>query len=242
MTVRLQNARVRAEIDPTFGARLVSLSLDGHEVIGGADAGSGTGASIGTGCYPMLPWAGRLRDHTIHGPGRDAEWTDHGDGEFSVELTDAAGKPGVATLGYLLLDHGIEMMLAWHGEPGGWCSLGFHPWFRRQLDIGDPAVLDVNPVSMVQRGSDHLPTGELVPPAPPPWDDCFRLAGPPRLTWPGALAIDLVSDASWWVLLDGHRGAVCVEPQTAPPDAINHPSLQPDSWARSVSLVIAVRP
>lgn len=240
MTV-LQNERFRAEMDPDRGARLVSLRIDGHEVLGGADPGT-SDASIGSGCYPMVPWAGRLSGHDIHGPGRDATWVDHGDGEFSIELTDAAGEPGVATLGYLLLDHGLEMTLAWHGAPDGWSSLGFHPWFRRQLHVGDPVQVDIEPTSMVERGADHLPTGALVEPGAGPWDDCFRLASPPRLTWPGALSLDLVSDAGWWVVFDASRDAVCIEPQTAPPDAIHHRTLQPaGGWAPSVSLRISVR-
>lgn len=237
MTVLLQNERVRAHVDPEHGARLVSLQIDGHEVLGGADPGAADD-SIGTGCYPMVPWAGRLRGQTMHGPGRDATWTDHGDGEFSVELTDAAGESGIATLGYLLLDDGIDMTLSWHGRASRWCSLGFHPWFRRQLDVGEPVQLDVDPVVMVQRGADHLPTGVLVAPGPGPWDDCLQLAGEPRLTWPGALCLRLHTDAEWWVVYDASRGAVCVEPQTAPPDAIHHPALRPDAWPRSVSMRI----
>lgn len=241
MTVLLQNERVRAEIDAERGARLVSLQMDGHEVLGGADPGAAD-ASIGSGCYPMVPWAGRLSGHDIHGPGRDATWRDHGDGEFSVELTDAAGEPGIATLGYLLLDDGVEMTLAWHGAPDGWCSLGFHPWFRRQLDVGDPVQVDVEPTTMVERGAGHLPTGARVVPSAQPWDDCFTLAAPPRLTWPGALSLALVSDAHWWVVFDASRHAVCLEPQTAPPDAIHHPALQPTEWDKSVSLRISVQP
>ncbi len=233
--VVLENARIRAEIDPGRGARLVSLRIDRHEVLGGADAGTAD-ASIGTGCYPMVPWAGRLQGHDLHGPGRDAAWVDHGDGELSVELSDATGEPGIATLGYLLLDDGLEMTLAWHGTPDSWCSLGFHPWFRRQLDAGDPVEVEVEPITMVERGEEHLPTGALAEPTPGPWDDCFTLARPPRLTWPGALTLDLVSDADWWVVFDASRDAVCLEPQTAPPDAVHHPMLQPVQWAREVTL------
>ena len=159
-----------------------------------------------------------------------------------VELTDAAGESGVATLGYLLLDDGLEMTLAWHGAPDGWCSLGFHPWFRRQLDVGEPVTIDIHPVTMVERGADRLPTGALMTPGPPPWDDCFTLAASPSLTWPGALSVDLTSDADWWVVFDASHDSVCLEPQTAPPDAIHHPALQPVAWSRSVSLRISVRP
>lgn len=242
VTVLLENARVRAEIAPERGARLVSLRLDGLEVLGGADHGSEPDDSIGTGAYPMVPWAGRLAGERIHGRGRDTVWTDHGGGELSVELLDAAGEPGTATLGYLLLDDGLEISLAWHGTPDGWCTLGFHPWFRRQLDAGEPVVLSVDATEMVERGPDHLPTGSVAAPTPRPWDDCVRLAEPPSLTWPGALTLQLTTDADWWVIFDGSRDAVCVEPQTAPPDAIHHPALRPDHWPRRVDLVLRIAP
>ncbi len=188
MTVVLQNDRVRAEVDPRRGARLISLHLDGHQVLGHADPDADSGESISSGCFP-----------------------------------------------------GLEMTLSWHGAPDGWCSLGFHPWFRRRLDTGGPVVLDVDPLAMVERGPDHLPTGAIVEPAVGPWDDCFQLAAPPRLTWPDALSLQLRSDTEWWVVFDESREAVCVEPQTAPPDAIHHERLRPPRWQRSVSLLITVR-
>jgi aldose 1-epimerase len=43
-----------------------------------------------------------------------------------------------------------------------------------------------------------------------------------RLTWPGALAVTLTSTCSHVVLYDQPRHAICVEPQTGPPDALNH--------------------
>lgn len=219
----------------------MSLRLDGHEVLGGADPGTAD-ASIGRGCYPMVPWAGRLRGRDMHGPGRDATWTDHGDGELSAPLVDAAGESGIATLGYLLLDDGLEMTLGWHGSDDGWCSLGFHPWFRRHLDAGGPVELSVAATEMVRRGPDQLPTGEVVEPTPRPWDDCVRLAQPPRLTWPGALSLELETDAPWWVVFDASRDAVCVEPQTAPPDAIHHDRLRPAAWPREVTLTVRIVP
>ena len=44
---------------------------------------------------------------------------------------------------------------------------------------------------------------------------------PPRLTWPGVARLDLRSTAAFWVVFDERDDAICVEPQTAPPDAFN---------------------
>ncbi len=40
------------------------------------------------------------------------------------------------------------------------------------------------------------------------------------LRWPGAREVTLTSSADTWVVFDQRPGAVCVEPQTAPPDAL----------------------
>jgi hypothetical protein len=75
---------------------------------------------------------------------------------------------------------------------------------------------------MYVRGSDGLPTGAVRPPTPRPWDDAFTdVVLPPRLTWSGVLALDLRSTAPFWVVFDERDDAICVEPQTAPPDAFN---------------------
>jgi galactose mutarotase-like enzyme len=95
---------------------------------------------------------------------------------------------------------------------------------------------------MVERGPDGLPTGELVDPPDGPWDDCFRLASAPLLTWPGALELALSSSAGWWVIYDEPHDTLCVEPQTAPPDVFDHPNLQPaGSWPHGVWLEISAR-
>ena len=61
-----------------------------------------------------------------------------------------------------------------------------------------------------------------MPPTPRPWDDAFtEVVLPPRLTWPGVLTLDLRTTAPFWVVFDERDDAICVEPQTAPPDAFN---------------------
>ena len=56
-----------------------------------------------------------------------------------------------------------------------------------------------------------------------PWDDCFGgVERSPVLTWPGVLRVELQSACPYWVVFTERAHAVCVEPQTAPPDALNH--------------------
>lgn len=238
----LHNARVRAEIDPALGARLHQLTIDGHELLGP------------DGCFPMVPWAGRIRGglvtiggrtaqlpvspdgNAIHGLGRKIEWEHIDDGVYQRALGEPWPTEGRAELRYTVLDDGIRVELSWDDGTELPCSIGLHPWFRRRLDIGEEVVLDLAPDAMVERRPDDgLPTGRLVEPTPGPWDDCFRLTADPVLTWPGALSLTLTASTSWWVVFTERENLVCVEPQTVPPDAFGHPDLQPDGpWPRSI--------
>ena len=74
---------------------------------------------------------------------------------------------------------------------------------------------------MYERGDDGIPTGRLVDVPDGPWDDCFTgLAHDPELRW-GDLVVRLASSADHWVVYDQPQHAICVEPQTGPPNALN---------------------
>jgi aldose 1-epimerase len=109
-------------------------------------------------------------------------------------------------------------------------TIGWHPWFRRTLTgttdhplpASDPVSLRFDAARMYARGADGLPTGEVTGPGPRPWDDCFTgLRSTPRLTWPGVLTLEMDASCDHWVVYDEPVEAVCVEPQTGPPDAVN---------------------
>ena len=75
---------------------------------------------------------------------------------------------------------------------------------------------------MYLRDADGITTARVVGPTPGPWDDCFTdLRQPPVLRWPGFLELTIESDCPDWVVFTVPDDALCVEPQTAPPDALN---------------------
>jgi aldose 1-epimerase len=41
------------------------------------------------------------------------------------------------------------------------------------------------------------------------------------LAWPGLLRLELSSSCPWWVVYSMPEHAICVEPQSGPPDAAN---------------------
>jgi aldose 1-epimerase len=71
---------------------------------------------------------------------------------------------------------------------------------------------------MLVRDDDYMPTGKKIAVPERPWDDCFVGVGNIALDWPGALRIDVEHDCSHVVLYDPPH-AICVEPQSGPPDA-----------------------
>jgi aldose 1-epimerase len=82
--------------------------------------------------------------------------------------------------------------------------------------------LEFSAEKMLKRDSEGIATSELIAPGREPWDDAFTgIRGTPALIWEDAARIDIESDAPWWVVYTEDSDAICVEPQTAPPDAAN---------------------
>jgi aldose 1-epimerase len=225
-------------VDPVMGGRLASLVLGGHELL--VTEGDGP---IYWGCYPMVPFAGRVRDgrfrfggrrhqlpltmppNAIHGTVLDRPWHVMTRSDQHVELVTDLGPDwpfqGEVVQTVALVSGGLEASLELRAAEPMPVVLGWHPWFRRTID-GTAAALDFEARSQYLRGQDGLPTGATVPPTPRPWDDAFTdLVIPPRLTWPGIARLELRSDAPFWVVFDERPDAICVEPQTGPPDAFN---------------------
>jgi aldose 1-epimerase len=234
--IELHAGNARAVIDLVRGGRLASLTVDGLDLLLPR-----SDDPMRWGCYPMAPWAGRVRlgrfrfagqehslpldmpPHAIHGTTYTRAWTDEGGGRLSISLGDAWPWPGRAVQQLTLFEDALEMILEVHADEEPFpASLGWHPWFPRRLTRGGAAEIQLDAAAMYQRDDGHLPTGELVPPPPGPWDDCFtRLRRPPGVRWPGALEITLQSDLEHVVVYDEPEHAVCVEPLTGPPDALN---------------------
>lgn len=229
---------VTLTIDLAAGGRLASLVVGGHELL--VTDGDGP---IWWGCYPMAPFAGRIRDgrfwfrgrayqlplsmppNAIHGTVLDRAWAVKLATDERAELTTDLGPDwpfrGRVIQTIALVPGGLEATLDVEARDLMPVALGWHPWFRGSID-GSDVELAFEANAMYVRGPDGLPTGAVVPPTARPWDDAFTdVVVPPRLTWPGVLTVDVRSTAPFWVVFDERDDAICVEPQTAPPDAFN---------------------
>ena len=223
-------------VDLDAGGRLASLRVGGHELL--VTAGR---SPVEWGFYPMAPYAGRVRDgrftfqgeryelpreddgHALHGTVYLREWEQDGDTTFVTDLGPAWPFPGYVRHDIRLGDHSVELRLEVHATEGPMpASCGWHPWFRRHI-ADARAQLDFRPGFMLRRDEHGIATREPATVPEGPWDDCFGgVEAAPTLQWPGYVLLSLATDSPWWVVYDERDHALCLEPQTAPPDTLNH--------------------
>ena len=222
-------------VDLAAGGRIRALTVAGNDLIVPQSVDPNP---LNWGCYPMVPFAGRLRegifsfdgrvhtlprnlgDHAIHGYGFTSEWVQVDDRTIEWVFTEPWPFTGRARQSFDLTATGLTLtmdVLAHEPQP---MQVGWHPWFPRSTAAG-ALHFELPRSSMYQRDAQGIPDGRLVPPPPGPWDDCFtELAHEPVLHW-GDFSLRLSSSADHWVVYDGPEHAICVEPQTGAPDAHN---------------------
>jgi len=234
VTQSTEGARIAIDLDA--GCRLASLEVHGHELL----VTSGPGP-IDWGCYPMAPYAGRVNEgrfafggasyqlprtlggHATHGTVFRHRWEAESDSSFKTELGAEWPFSGWVRQEIRLFPSGIAFRMEVHSEDGAMpASCGWHPWFRRIVG-GAEAELDFRPGFMFERDLTGIATRDRRPVSAGPWDDCFGdLDRPPALTWPGVLRLEMEATCDYWVVFTERDHALCIEPQTAPPDALNH--------------------
>ncbi|MFV0134672.1 aldose 1-epimerase [Streptomyces sp. HMX87] len=239
--ITLTAGDAEATVRPGDGGRVAGLRVGGVELLRQGDR---------YGCFPMVPWCGRVREgrfrdgatvhrlplnsppHAIHGTGRDATWrtarTTRNEAVLTYDLADPWPYSGRVTQQIALAEDALTLTMSVETYESSFpAQLGWHPWFNRSID-GSDVALAFDPAWQEERGDDHLPTGDRTDPKPGPWDDCFGMPGgvDVTLTWPGLLELKVTSPEEWVVVYDEQEAAVCVEPQTGPPNGLNtHPRL-----------------
>ena len=232
----LRAGGARVIVRPEHGGRIGSVTVDGRELLV-------TGHPLGPvqwGSYPMAPWAGRIRHgrfsfagaahqlplaappHALHGVVLDRPWRVDGPDAISIEMDERWPYRGRVSQRFAVADDGLDVTMTLEADEPMPAVIGWHPWFRRRLEPGsEPVTLAFDAAEMLVRDGEGIPTGERIAPPPGPWDDAFTgLRSNPVLAWPG-LRFELASSCAWWVVYTYPEHAVCVEPQSGPPDAAN---------------------
>ncbi|WP_055600219.1 aldose epimerase [Streptomyces aureus] len=243
MQTRLTAGDAELTISPENGCRIESLRIGGTEVLRQGER---------YGSFPMVPWCGRTENgrfrngatshqlpvnappHAIHGTVRDLAWksarVSATEAVFTCELGDPWPYKGTVTQVFELTEDSLTLRFGVETYDDSFpAQAGWHPWFLRDLGRGGQDVrIDFTPAWQEERGENHLPTGRRIDPSPGPWDDCFGMPGgvDVTLTWPEELELKVTSRAEWVVIYDEPEEAVCVEPQSGPPNGLNtHPRL-----------------
>lgn len=246
MSSELRAGEARLRYDPARGGRISSLRIGELDLLVPPEVDDHN-----FGMFVMAPWAGRVRDgrftfdgvlhqlplnkppHAIHGVARDRPWRVSGETRREVVLTTDLGSPwpfgGRVVHRLALAPDALSLRLEVHaaGQPMP-ASCGWHPWWNRAPVPGETLELALHADAMCERDRAGIPTGQVVRISPPPWDDCFTELGQPPavLSWPQslekrALTLTLETDCPYLVVYTEPTDAVCVEPQTHPPDALN---------------------
>jgi len=183
------------------GGRIAQIEVAGMKLLAPV-----TGNRTQAGCYPMVPWPGRLGHgvftfegstrsvfltdgtHALHGLAVNERWdltrSDSHSATLTLSLAGQWGLGGSASVTVDLSENGVTATLSCtattHVMPA---ALGWHPCFVRTLN-GCAASLDFSADGMWVRGEDYLPTGVIAPVPPGPWDDCMAgVRGDPLLRW-----------------------------------------------------------
>mgnify|MGYP000067445508 FL=1 len=234
----IDDADFQIRIDDDQGANIASVVWREMEF-----AVPFRGSVLSSGWYPMAPWAGRILDgklrasdgstlqlrtdvlgpHAIHGLAFDKPWREIAPGVASIDLVApyegarveqkviVEGDSFTYELSYIA--NGVDLP-AW---------VGLHTWFPRTINGSPEAEIDFHPEKMLDVTPTLIPTGKYKEPNKPfPWDDVFTgVKGDPAVIWRGEAKLSISSPADWWVVYTEDPIGVCVEPQTAPPDAQN---------------------
>ncbi|MGW8062315.1 aldose epimerase family protein [Streptomyces ziwulingensis] len=234
--ITLTAGDAEATVLPGNGGRIGGLRVGGTELLRQGER---------YGCFPMVPWCGRIREgrfqdgavvrrmplnsppHAIHGTARDGAWhtarVTADEAVITYDLVDPWPYSGRVTQVIALAEDALTLTMSVETYESSFpAQVGWHPWFNRTLDGADVAI-DFDPAWQEERGDDHLPTGHRTAPGPGPWDDCFGMPDgvDVTLTWPERLELKVSSREQWVVVYDEQDAAVCVEPQTGPPDGLN---------------------
>ena len=238
--MQLTSTRATLSIDPKNGGRVSSLVVDDMELLVTEGA-----KPTRWGSFPMAPWAGRLgfarlyfdertyevpitsAPHANHGRAMHSPWTVTSQAEGSATIRadfDHHWPFGgyVEQVFEITDDHFRVTMTITAADKAMPAQLGWHPWYRRQLDRGEPLTIEFAADWMYAVDSEQLVTGELVTPPQGPWDDTFtNVSQPPILRWADALTMELTSDMDHWVVFTRPEHAVAIEPQSGAPNDLN---------------------
>jgi aldose 1-epimerase len=238
-------------IDAKRGGRLSSLRIDGRELLLGVDAAAGRSIGWGCFVMAPWPgrlaggrfqWRGRTVElarthgrHAIHGLVHDRAWqvedASAREASLSIELGPASWPfAGRVRERFVLNDHSLVLEASIVADEPMPAAIGWHPWFLRrgadpEVEVGAASTLALR--AMIPTGVRHPVRGRTDLRAGPALgrrrlDDVYVDArSPATIRWPDLeLRVEFDPPLST-VVVHTPPQAICVEPQTTWPNALN---------------------
>ena len=226
----------RAVVLARDGGRLGSVTVGGRELLVAGDPRD----PLSWGSYPMAPWAGRVNlgrftfdgrthqlpitmaPHAIHGVVYDRPWSAVGDDTIAIDLDDRWPFRGRVVQRFALDEDGLEVTMTVTADEPMPAVIGWHPWFRRVLAEGtepvrpgvqrrhDAGAWRRRDPDRGARAADRGPMGRRI--------HGSRRGPRPRVA--RSLRLSIASTGAWWVVYSMPEHAICVEPQSGPPDGL----------------------
>ncbi len=190
--ITLIGGGARATVAPEAGGRLLQLEIHDRGVrvpllLSGDHPDALLADALAWGCYPMVPWPGRVANarftwggrehaltpndgpHAIHGLGVWSAWEVERASPSScrlvLDLTGTWPFPASAVHELTLGPGALTLRLELHasGDAVFPAGLGWHPWFRREAVPGEEPSLRVDAAETYETAPDLIPTGRLLP-------------------------------------------------------------------------------
>ncbi|MCU1576706.1 MAG: aldose epimerase family protein [Leifsonia sp.] len=234
--VGMRTERASIRIDPADGGRLLSLVIDGADIIGACTAPPAEmPPGFFTGSFVMAPFVSRtaygrfefegtewvipprVGPHAMHGLVFDRAWTVDGDA-LVIDFDERWPFGGRVTQTFELGNDHVTITVRVSNDVRSMPAIaGFHPWFRNALESGEDAEYEFEPGIRYLLDDEGIPVGTIPGGGERPWDDAFTdVATPPRIAWGDRLAVEIGSVGSHWIVCETMPGAFCIEPLSGP--------------------------
>jgi aldose 1-epimerase len=233
--LEMHTSRSSITVDPADGGRLTSLTVDGIELLGERVPAPGAPPEIFRGSFLMAPFVGRTAggefefrgeryrlplnfgSNAMHGFVFDRPWTVTDEG-IAIDLDERWPFGGSVTQRFELGESELRITAEIRNETREMPAiLGFHPWFRDELDGGGRASFDFVPGTRYVCDDNGIPTHTIPGGGERPWDDSFTdVAQPPTISWEGGPELSIGTTGSHWIVCETMPFAFCIEPLSGP--------------------------
>ena len=232
-------------ICPEDGARILSLKYKGIEVLRQHNEQR---KAFQYGCFPMIPWVGRLAGgdikfnqntyhlyqnkgpNAMHGIAHFYSWEVVEISKDSIVLMYTLGNPwpwsGRVYEKRCIKNNILNMSLKVESNKDCFpASVGWHPWFLKDpKGLGHECLTVSFEADSMEEIVDELPTTRKLAVRPGPYDDCFNFnnydAGA-KLDYVGDFSIKISSNCPALIVFDKQPDATCVNTMTGVPNDIN---------------------